>query len=211
MSTSDTKEYESDPQGHKPKDWRVLPRYADAQISALEHLVERSKDIPHVKQSMSSWPSGTNIDLLIRRVSQSAQFEDVENAKTVEDIINALRSPDLIEIAERLRYLQEVVEEDEENDPIEFQSLRNFGKFTLRERLPTPQIGITLKGLVQAVWRLPHFGTLVMNFQKSGDITFSVLYNQRTPEGRRRKVSGELPSHRVMLCISDFVRELTAT
>ena len=206
MNIRTTWAYESDPQEHESKNWPVLPPHIDNQISALEHPVEHSRNMPH--NHMPFWSSDIDIDLSI---SQPPQLQKIESAKTVENVINSLHSSNLIEIAERLRYLQSVVEEDEENDPIELQSLQNFGKFALRERLPTPQIGITLKGLVQAVWRLPYFGTLVMNFQKDDDVTFSVLYNQRTLEGRRRKVSGDLPPHRVMLCISDFAHELTAT
>ena len=162
-------------------------------IKAWENSFQ-DHNLTHLKLDEPLWDSkmSTAVDQLSRRAFQPDPFEDVKNAKTVEDVISAL-TPKFNEISERLICLQKAVEEDEENESIEFQSLRNFGMFMLRRRLPTPQIGITLNGLVQAVWRLPNFGALAMDFQKSGDITFSVLYNQRTQEGRRRKISGELP------------------
>ena len=133
----------------------------------------------------------------------------LKDAKTEEEVIGALDSSNFKKVAERLGYLREAVKE--EGGAIEFQSLRNFGMFTLRERLPTPQIGIGPDGLVEAVWRSPHVGTMVLDFERSGDITFTVLYQQRTLKGRRQRISGELPQDRVMGCIGDFVHKLTAT
>ncbi len=196
------KEWESDLSEYGMKDSWISEHMSEhTHVTRSEFSIESDENTPWT-------PERANIQRLMRRAIRS---KGIENAKTVEDIINVLNSHDFSEIAERLRYLQEVVEEDEDNENIEFQSLQNFARFTLHRRLPAPQIGITLKGFVQAVWRLPHFGSLVINFQKSSDVTFSVLYNQRTQEGRRRKISGEMPLNRVMWCISDFVHELEAT
>ena len=129
-------------------------------------------------------------------------------AETAEDIIRTLDSLGFNEIAERLTYLQKVVEEEEGEggEPIEFQSLKNFSIFVVRRQiLPMPQIGITLEGLIHAVWDPPGIGTLVMNFLKSGDIAFTGLYRQHAPKSRRRRISGELPSDVVMRYLQDFM------
>lgn len=197
------KEWESDlPERGRIDSW-VLEQNISTYIDVIKFEPPRIESDKNTQSWMMT--NSTNINQLTRH---TIRLKGVENAKTVEEIINILNFHDFSEIAERLRYLQKVVEEDEDNENIKLQSLQNFGMFTLHSQLPSPQIGVTLKGLVQAVWRLPHFGSLVINFQKSSDVTFSVLYNQRTQEGRRRKISGEMPLDRVMVCISDFVREL---
>lgn len=125
----------------------------------------------------------------------------------MDDVIDVLNFLKFADVARRLVYLHKVAEE--EGEVIELQSLRNFATFVVREWLPAPQIGINLDGLIQAVWRPPRFGTLVMNFLKSGDIMFTGLYSQEAPGSRRRKISGVLPPHLVMQHIGDFVLEMT--
>lgn len=137
----------------------------------------------------------------------------LEATETAEDVIRTLDSLGFNEIAERLTYLQKVVEEEggEGGEPIEFQSLKNFGIFIVRKQgLPMPQIGITLEGFIHAVWDPPGVGTLVMNFLKSGDIEFTGLYRQHAPKSRRRRISGELPPDLVMRYLRDFMRTLAS-
>ena len=137
----------------------------------------------------------------------------LDATETVEDVIRTLNSLGFNEIAERLTYLQKVVEEEEGEggEPIEFQSLKNFSTFIVcKQDLPMPQIGITLEGLIHAVWNPPSIGTLVMNFLKSGDIAFTGLYCQHAPKSRRRRISGELPSSVVMKYLQDFMRTSTS-
>ena len=132
----------------------------------------------------------------------------LEATETVEDTIHTLKSLGFNEIAERLAYLQKVVEEEEGDggDPIEFQSLKNFSIFIVRKQgLPMPQIGITMEGLIHTVWDPPGIGTLVMNFLKSGDIAFTALYHQHTPKNRRRRINGELPPDLVIKHVQDFM------
>ena len=133
----------------------------------------------------------------------------IKDAKGANDVINALCSLGFAGVAERLAYLYRVAEE--EGESIMIQSLQNFAIFMVSERLPEPRIGVNPDGLVQAVWKLSDYGTLVMNFLESGDIAFTILYSQQAPKIRRQKISGELPPYRVMWHIDDFVSKLTAT
>lgn len=133
----------------------------------------------------------------------------LDAAETIDGVIDVLYSLEFNEIAERLSYLQKVVaeEEGEGGDPIEFQSVKNFGIFIIRKHnLPIPQIGITLEGLIHVVWDQPEIGTLVMNFLVSGDIEFTCLYHQHAPKSQRRRISGVLPPHSVMRYLSDIMR-----
>ena len=128
--------------------------------------------------------------------------------KGANDVINALSSLGFAGVADRLAYLYRVSED--EGKPIMIQSLQNFAIFMVSERLPRPRIGVNPDGLVQAVWKLLDYGTLLMNFLESGDIAFTVLYSQQESKTRRQKISGELPPYRVMWHIDDFVSKLTA-
>ena len=156
-------------------------------------------------------PSSSKIIEAQRFDSRKTRLLDA--TETAEDVIRTLDSLGFNEIAERLTYLQKVVEEEggEGGEPIEFQSLKNFSIFIAhKQSLPMPQIGITMEGLIHAVWDPPNIGTMVMNFLKSGDIAFTGLYSQHAPKSRRRKISGELPPDMAMKYLQDFMRTLTS-
>ena len=175
------------------------------------HYFDQSK---HPSKDLEAWKN----DVQIVAYGESPKIEGspdihrarlLEDAKTADDIIDALNYSDLSKIAARLKYLCEAVKE--EGDIINFQSLRNFGMFAMSRWLPRPEIVIDPDGRVEAVWRSPRAGTLTMDFEESGDITFTILYHDSAPGGGRiRRISGELPPDRAMKCIDDFVRKLTA-
>lgn len=194
--------FQNNPQEWIQEDWRLKNEYSSwrpQKYESIEQIIKYNQD---------------NLNLIERQYldvckMHATQFENIKNAKGSKDVINALRSTNLNELAERLIHLYKAIEE-EKGDTIKFQSLRNFGMFVSRKQFPTPQIGIDSDGLVEAVWRLPLFGTLVLDFEESGDIKFTVLYYSKAPRGRVRRISGELPPDRLMRCIDDFVHKLTA-
>ncbi len=125
---------------------------------------------------------------------------DMDNA----GVINELREYGFVGIANRLTYLYNVTEEDEED--IKLDSLRGFATFVIKSRdMYPPQITVTDDGLIQAVWKHQQQGTLVMDFQESGDIAFTLLYGRWDQGTKRRKLIGELPPDQAMRHVGSFV------
>lgn len=126
-------------------------------------------------------------------------------------ILNNMRILGFDAIAERLESLYEMAEKEEDEKPIVPGSLRNFYTFIqFAPRLPTPHIGINPDGLLQAVWRVPGYGTLAMNFLASNDIMFAVILHRRDSTLPRQKISGVMPLHKTMYHIREFVDKLIA-
>ena len=63
---------------------------------------------------------------------------------------------------------------------------------------------------MQAVWEIPDYGTLAMNFLTSDDVMFAVVFNQQDSTSLQRKISGVLPLHKIMYHIKEFVDKLIA-
>ena len=127
-----------------------------------------------------------------------------------EDVINELTAKGLAGIAKRLEYLYGVTEEDEED--IKLDSLRCFATLMIKNHtIRMPQITVTDDGLIQAVWRHSRQGTLVMNFQESGDVEFTLLYGRWDQGTKRHRLSGELPPDQAMLHVDHFLRRIIET
>ena len=126
------------------------------------------------------------------------------------EIISELAARGLADIARRLKYLYDVTEKDEED--VKLDSLRGFATFMIKNRdMHLPQIMVTDDGLIQTVWKHPRLGTLVMNFQESGDVGFTLLYGRWDQGTKRRKLSGELHPDQAMLHVGHFVRPTMET
>lgn len=151
-------------------------------------------------------------EYLMHDIVPRQQHFDIETITRMDDteIVNKLDAEGFVNFAERLRYLYDVTGEDEED--IKLDSLRGFATFAIKNRgMHPPQITITADGLIQAVWKHPQQGTLVMDFQESGDIAFTLLYGKWDQETKRRKLIGELPSDQAMLHVGDFVHKIRGT
>lgn len=152
-------------------------------------------------------PVGWTYGMAIRQ-----PHHDVEAILRMDDkeVIKKLKMSGLAGVAERLTYLYDVTEEDEED--IKLDSLRGFAALVIKNRgIHLPQITVTDDGLIQAVWRHSQQGTLVMNFQESGDVEFTLLYGRWDQGTKRRRLSGELPPDQVILHIDHFVRRIMET
>ena len=135
----------------------------------------------------------------------------IKCATKIEDAINAIRIGGFDSIAERLTLLHKIIEEEQDEKPIVLHSLQNFALFMVFEsQLPNPRVGINPNGLLQAVWRIPNYGTLAMNFLPSGDVMFSIVFRQQELPSPQRKISGVMPRHKMMYHIREFVDKLTA-
>lgn len=126
------------------------------------------------------------------------------------EVIGKLASRGLAGVAKRLRYLYDVTEEGEED--VKLDSLRGFATLMIKNRdMHLPQITVTDDGLIQAVWKHPRQGTLVMDFQESGDVEFTLLYGRWDQGTKRRKLSGELHPDQAILHVGHFVRDVMRT
>ena len=71
------------------------------------------------------------------------------------EIVDALRSQGLNEVAARLVQLIEMLDEDPDEPDLAIESLRSFAEFFMQEiHLPVPEIGAGPEGFVEAEWRI---------------------------------------------------------
>lgn len=152
-------------------------------------------------------PVDWTYDMVVRQ-----PHHDVEAITRMDDkeVIDKLVVSGFAGVAERLTYLYDVTEEDEE--AIRLDSLRGFAALMIKNRgIHLPQITVTDDGLIQAVWKHPRQGTLVMDFQESGDVEFTLLYGRWDQGTKRRRLSGELHPDQAILHVDHFVRDVMET
>lgn len=186
---------------------------ADFQISDMQAL----HDQVSTRDAMTSTAHSTHLtdilstsligelEHLLSGMASKQQFSDTDTIDDMDDVgvIDALEEWGFVDIAERLKYLYDVTEEDEED--VKLDSLRGFATFVIKNRsIHPPQITVTDDGLIQAVWKHPQQGTLVMDFQESGDIAFTLLYGRWDQGTKRRKLIGELHPDQVIQHIKHF-------
>ena len=75
------------------------------------------------------------------------------------EIVDALRSYGLNEVAARLVLLREMLDEDPDEPDLAIESLRLFAEFFIQEaRLLVPEVGAGPEGFVEAEWRISSNG-----------------------------------------------------
>lgn len=111
-------------------------------------------------------------DIILDWLSPWKRLVSIADSK--EGVIAAVRHFGLDSTANRLAYLDNLVEEDPSVEIIEIESLRRFAVFILDRYLPLPKIGISPGGLVQAVWLIPD-GILSMDFLPYDKVRFTAV------------------------------------
>ena len=146
-------------------------------------------------------------DMASRRQFRGADIiADMDKVK----VIGVLNKWGLVDIANRLKYLYDVTEDDEED--IKLNSLRGFAAFIIKNQYThPPQITVTDDGLIQAVWKHQQQGTLVMDFQESGDIAFTLLYGRWDQGTKRRKLIGDLSPDQAIWHVKHFIHDVVGT
>lgn len=131
--------------------------------------------------------------------------DDVFNQ--IETRINTLRECGFNDIADRLTSLHQTAMN--EGEIIMPNSLQNFILFIVREpRLVTPEIGLNPDGCIQAVWQIPSYGSLAMDFLVSEDVVFSMLFYSHGSKKQKPR-SGVSPIGSIMHDIGEFADMLT--
>lgn len=152
------------------------------------------------------------LEHLLSGMASKQQFPGTDAIADMDKVavIGVLNKWGFFDIANRLKYLHDVTEEDEED--IKLDSLRGFATFVIKNwYMHPPQITVTDDGLIQAVWKHHQQGTLVMDFQESGDIAFTLLYGRWDQGTTRRKLIGELSPDQVTRHVKDFIHDVVET
>ena len=144
------------------------------------------------------------------------------------DILDALRSHGLNEVAVRLVHLRELIDEDPDEPDLAIESLRSFADFFLQEpHLPVPEIGAGPEGFVEAEWRIPPCeermatpnerywghgdGILAMKFLPTGLIRFAATSGPAGQGKERLRTSGILPRTSILPAVQTFVSRLAVS
>ncbi len=123
------------------------------------------------------------------------------------EIVAVLRLAGKRRLADRVKHLSELVEDDPDEPPIVFPSLRELALFLVSERrIGDPEIGLSPDGLLQAEWPVKNGGVLVMNFLPDGMIQFAAVANSAIRGDRRRRVNGTLPKDEALSAVRQFIR-----
>ena len=138
------------------------------------------------------------------------------------EIVDALKSHGLNEVANRLVQLKEMIAEDPDEPDLAIDSLRSFAEFIMEEtHLPIPEIGAGPEGFVEAEWRIPHSGErkaasdesywgrgdgiLAMKFLPTGLVRFAATSGPAGQGKERLRTSGILPRNSILPAVQTFI------
>ncbi|MCY4232166.1 MAG: hypothetical protein OXE59_00250 [Bacteroidetes bacterium] len=128
----------------------------------------------------------------------------IKSATNHEDILGILDIANQKKIASRLRYLHEITNNDDPEDPpMELLSLMEFSHFFITDgkSLPYPQVGISPHGLLQSEWRSKK-GIVVMKFLDDGNARFS---GSIMMEDHRQTIQGSGRKKYALISILSFI------
>ena len=142
------------------------------------------------------------------------------------EILDALRSHGLNEVAARLAQLIEMLDEDPDEPDLAIESLRSFAEFFIQEaRLPVPEVGAGPEGFVEAEWRISTNGEgmvaseksywgrgdgiLAIKFLPTGLVRFAATSGPAGQGKERLRTSGILPTNSILPAVQTFVSRLT--
>lgn len=126
-----------------------------------------------------------------------------------QETLGELRVMGLDGAADRLQYLQEITEEDEDEPDLQIDSLQHLAQFLISERkLKQPRIGVSPIGLLQIEWLLKDGGILALWFLADGKIKFVAISGRPRTGVERERVSGIYRKDEMMLAVKPFLSEL---
>ena len=143
-----------------------------------------------------------------RGSSVDSQLIDLASCGT---IIASLRRAGLGMAADRLDYLQSLVEDDPNEPSIALESLRQMALFLMSERqLGDPQIGVSPDGLMGAQWRTDNDDIVAMEFLADGLIRFAAISGLTAGDLERQRVSGILGKCETLQAVRPFTSRLVS-
>ncbi|MCY4000262.1 MAG: hypothetical protein OXF84_05580 [Bacteroidetes bacterium] len=179
-------------------------------------IVQISKLFNFYGQSISNLSKGESTPDLTNTMSLfSGKHIQVHNDLTTqikvatnhEDIFDILDIANQEKIAKRLRYLHEITNDDDPEDPpMEFLSLMELSLFfiTNGKSLPYPQIGISPHGLLQSEWRSKK-GIVVLKFLTDGKTRFA---GSLMMEDHRQTIQGSGTKKYALTSIAPFIDQI---
>ena len=125
------------------------------------------------------------------------------------EIIAVLKFHGLDAIADRLEYLQGLVADDPDEQPMSIDSMRELAYFLMSEQqLPQPQIAIGPEGLAQIEWRVGETGILAMEFLPYNLIRFAAISAPAKSGAKRMRVSGTLERAATLRAVEVFTAQI---
>ena len=138
--------------------------------------------------------------------SQTDLITQISRAVRHENVFDLLDRTNHQKIAERLRYLHEITQDDDPEDPaMKFLSLKELALFFAGDgnSLPYPQIGISPNGSLQAEWRSKK-GSAVMMFLTDGNTRFAGTMSK---QDGRQTIQGSGTKKHALQSILPFIND----
>ena len=133
------------------------------------------------------------------------------DANTHEDLVALLRASWRGKVADRIDYLQLLVDDDPDQPETDIDSLRGLVTFLVGEKqLPDPQIAIGPAGLVQVEWYIEDNGIVAFEFLPSSFIRFAAIGPPRQPASERIRVNGTLLKDDALNAVQPFISQLSS-
>ena len=149
---------------------------------------------------------GSRLTLIIQ---SSAEGEQTDMVMASREIIELLRELGRGSVADRLVYLEGLHDDDPDEPPIDFESLRTLASFFLSEQqMPDPEIGLSPRGLAMAQWRILPDGILTVEFLSDDWIRFAGISRAEQRFSQRRRIQGELEKDKAISVVRDFADHL---
>jgi len=130
-------------------------------------------------------------------------FSTVEEASRHEEIFSVLNQAQCFKIVKQLKFLNDLTDEDPDELPMDFESLKMLAVFFVRygKYLPEPAIGISSYELLQAEWHCKR-SSAVMKFLPDGTILYAgVLEDKDNP----KTIQDTAPPHLALENIREYI------
>lgn len=126
--------------------------------------------------------------------------EKITCAKTEDDIVRIISQSNFDYIKTYIDDLRKLIADDEDDDTIHLESLRNFVLFLLNHpKIRIPKINITPNSFIDARWDKPdHAATLIMEFLPANQISLAIVKRKFDTTHERQYVSKRVSSEDVM-------------
>ena len=121
------------------------------------------------------------------------------------DILDALRSAGLGGVARRIMQLDNLIQNNSAENPIDIKSLQKFTQFLLKNRnLLRPAISTSREGYIHAEWQSGLKDIAVMIFLPSGLIRFTTVVDAEWKDGTNLNIMGTLPPEMMLKSLKEF-------